>query len=133
MKRLVLSLMVLSSLVFAGDKIQFNKPTIMCETKNAKFDTYNTLFYQVLDKEPSALENFKTVLKEHSKNDCFVVPVSGNVIANIIKKQKGSLNGVPYEYLYLDVKEYTGKNVSSKNIKFWTVSFIEYPTYKKLR
>jgi len=138
MKKIILGLMVLSGLVFGGDKIKFKTTNIFCSSKNPSLLTYLVTLTLYTDGKKGAelSKAYKTIadaISEKSNGDCILISGNEKIIAKILKKQKAEVKGTVYEYINAKFLNVNGKDVSSKNLRMWTISLQSAPTYKKIK
>lgn len=132
MKKIVLALMVLSSLVFSGDKIQITNPGFICSEKNPKLLAYTIVLTLAIEQGNEAVEKVLSHVKKETNEDCSLVSPSTNPTFEVIKKQKDQVKDQPMEYIYMKALTVNGEDYSSGNIKMWTISFPNAPSYKKI-
>ena len=128
MKRLVLSFMVLSSLVFGGDKITFTSANIMCVDKKAELLPYLLLLNEAMNKDAKAINNAVATIKKHSNNTCGLLNPSTNVIAKIVRKQKDIVKNTAIEYIQYEIITVNGNPMN--NFKMWSVVLSNSNMYK---
>jgi hypothetical protein len=128
MKRLVLSLTLLSSLVFAGNKIKFTDHTIMCANKVPDLKTYYVLLFKTLINEGSVLDSMN-IIHTDSNSNCSLLNSTMNITGEILQKQKDIFNSIPMEYIKFKFLSRNGKDISSSNMIMWAVQMKNNRSY----
>ena len=138
MKKIILATALLSSLfcgsfAYAGEKIKFTLPSIICQKKNPSLPAYTLVTILAAEKNNGDPSVALKAIEEKSNGLCGLQNPSTNSKAEIIKRQKAEFKGVPIEYLYFRFLEIDGKDYSKTDLKLWTVSFADAPCYKKIK
>ena len=135
MKKIFLGLVVLGGLVFGGDKIEINAPTVMCYNKNSEHGKF-TLMYIISKGDKSVLKG----IKKDSNGDCQALSSSptNTIVGTILERQKDIIaenkitNEMPFEHIKLKVLSIAGKKVK-ENMAVWIVSLSMSPCYTILK
>jgi len=131
MKKIILGFMLLNGLVFGGDGIEINAPTVMCFNQNPEHGRFTLMAILAKDKE-----SVKKGLKEDTNGDCRLVNLDSKktMVGIVLEKQENTIpknkltKEVAFEHLKVKILTINGEKSRGTDV-LWIVSFLAAPCY----